>query len=42
MKNTKSSDERISQIIFAKVYPLYLAKIEKKGRTREELDAVSR
>ena len=27
-------------MIFASVYPLYLAKIEKKGRTKEELDQV--
>ena len=26
----------------ASVYPLYLAKVERKGRTREELDAVIR
>jgi len=26
----------------ASVYPLYLAKVEKKGRTRDELDAVLR
>ena len=26
----------------ASVYPLYLAKVEKKGRTRQELDAVIR
>ena len=26
----------------ASVYPLYLAKLEKKGRTRDELDAVIR
>jgi hypothetical protein len=26
----------------ASVYPLYLAKVEKKGRTRDELDAVIR
>ena len=26
----------------ARVYPLYLAKIEKKGRTKDELDAVIR
>ena len=25
---------------FGAVYPLYLAKVERKGRTREELDAV--
>ena len=33
-------DERIANMIFASVYPLYLAKVEKKGRTREELDQV--
>ena len=27
-------------MIFASVYPLYLAKIKKKGRTKEELDQV--
>jgi hypothetical protein len=26
----------------ARVYPLYLAKVEKKGRTQDELDAVIR
>ena len=31
---------RIFSMAFAAVYPLYLAKIEKKGRTRAELDAV--
>lgn len=27
-------------MIFAKVYPLYIAKAEKKGRTKEEVDEV--
>jgi hypothetical protein len=27
-------------MIFGSVYPLYLAKVEKKGRTKEELDHV--
>jgi len=31
---------RIHATTFASVYPLYLAKVEKKGRTRDELDAV--
>jgi hypothetical protein len=30
--------ERIKKMIFGSVYPLYLAKVEKKGRTKEELD----
>ena len=33
---------RIFTTSFSSVYPLYLAKVEKKGRTREELDAVIR
>ena len=31
---------RIFTTTFASVYPLYLAKVERKGRTKEELDAV--
>ena len=27
---------------FAKVYPLYIAKAEKKGRTKEEVDEIIR
>lgn len=30
----------IGDLIFGKVYPLYLAKVERKGRTRAELEAV--
>ena len=33
-------DERVAKMIFASVYPLYIAKVEKKGRTKEELDEV--
>jgi hypothetical protein len=33
---------RIFSLPLASVYPLYLAKVEKKGRTRDELDAVIR
>jgi hypothetical protein len=32
--------QRIAKMIFASVYPLYLEKVEKKGRTKEELDQV--
>ena len=35
-----SSGHRIFTTTVASVYPLYLAKVEKKGRTRDELDAV--
>ena len=33
---------RVFTMSFASVYPLYLAKVEKKGRTRAELDEVVR
>ncbi len=33
---------RIFGTSFASVYPLYVAKVERKGRTREELDRVIR
>lgn len=42
MGNTSTHDERIAKMIFASVYPLYLAKVEKKGRTKEELDQIIR
>lgn len=40
MNNTKTQDERIAKMIFASVYPLYLAKVEKKNRTKAELNEV--
>ena len=33
-------DQRIAKMTFSSVYPLYLAKVEKKGRTKEELHQV--
>ncbi len=35
-----ASTERVKQMKFETVYPLYLAKVEKKGRTKEELDEI--
>lgn len=40
MKRTLSHDERVAKLVFASVYPHLLAKVEKKGRTREELHQV--
>lgn len=40
MKNTSHHDERFAKMTFVSVYPLYLAKVEKKGRTKEELHQV--
>jgi hypothetical protein len=31
---------RVFKITFASVYPLYIQKVERKGRTKEELDTV--
>jgi hypothetical protein len=33
-------DQRIAKMTFASVYPMYLTKVEKKGRTKEELHQV--
>lgn len=40
MNNSSTQRERIAKMTFATVYPLYLAKVEKKGRTKAELDQV--
>lgn len=40
MNDTSHHDERIAKMTFASVYPHYVAKIEKKGRTKEELHQV--
>ncbi|MCE7055464.1 DUF2200 domain-containing protein [Algoriphagus sp. AGSA1] len=37
MTSTSHHDERIAKMTFASVYPHYVTKIEKKGRTKEEL-----
>ncbi|MDI5898403.1 DUF2200 domain-containing protein [Flavobacterium sp. LB2P84] len=40
MSNTNNHDERIAKMTFSSVYPHYLAKVEKKGKTKEELHQV--
>jgi len=42
MKTTPKHDERIANMTFASVYPYYVTKVEKKGRTKEELHQVIR
>ena len=32
--------DRIAKMTFASIYPLYLSKVEKKGRTQDELNQV--
>jgi hypothetical protein len=40
MKPSDIQDQRFAKMTFASVYPLYLAKVEKKGRTKAELHEV--
>jgi hypothetical protein len=40
MKDTSHHDERIAKMKFSSVYPHYVVKVEKKGRTIEELHEV--
>jgi hypothetical protein len=40
MKTSNTHDRRIANMTLASVYPMYLAKVKKKGRTRDELHQV--
>ena len=40
MHNSNEHNERIAKMTFASVYPMYVSKVEKKGRTKEELHQV--
>jgi hypothetical protein len=40
MNNSDTHQQRIAKMTFASVYPMYVAKVEKKGRTKEELHQV--
>lgn len=40
MNTPIAHDERIAKLTFASVYPVYVAKVEKKGRTKKELNVV--
>ncbi|GIV36795.1 MAG: hypothetical protein KatS3mg032_1174 [Cyclobacteriaceae bacterium] len=42
MRTSAEQDRRIAGMTFSSVYPHYVAKVEKKGRTREELHEVIR
>jgi hypothetical protein len=39
-KPPPGTEERIAKMTFASIYPLYVAKVEKKGRTKKELHEV--
>ncbi|MBS4029479.1 MAG: DUF2200 domain-containing protein [Ignavibacteriales bacterium] len=40
MTTTPEHNERIAKMTFASVYPHYVTKVERKGRTKEELHQV--
>lgn len=40
MNPSDTHNERMANMTFASVYPMYVAKVEKKGRTKEELHQV--
>jgi hypothetical protein len=40
MKTTPEHDEKIAKMTFSSVYPHYVTKVERKGRTKEELHQV--
>jgi hypothetical protein len=40
MKNSDTHNQRMAKMTFASVYPMYFEKVEKKGRTQEELHQV--
>jgi hypothetical protein len=40
MNTSNTHHERMAKLTFASVYPMYLAKVESKGRTKEELHQI--
>lgn len=42
MKENKATLQRVYAMSFASVYPLYIAKAERKGRTKKEVDEIIR
>ena len=40
LNNSNTHNQRIAKMTFASVYPMYVAKVEKKGRSKEELHQV--
>ncbi len=40
MNTSDTHNQRMAKMTFASVYPMYLTKVEKKGRTKEELHQV--
>ena len=42
MKVTAEKNEKVANMVFGTIYPLYLNRLIKNGRTKEELDQVLR
>ncbi len=42
MKNDDATTQRIYTMSVARVYPMYIAKAERKGRTKQEVDEITR
>lgn len=42
MKQDAAATQKIYKIVFGRVYPMYIAKAERKGRTKAEVDEVIR
>ncbi len=40
MNNPSIQSQRVAKMTFASVYPMYVTKVEKKGRTKKELHQV--
>ena len=40
MKVTTEKNEKVANMVFANIYPLYLNRLEKNGRTKEEFHKV--
>lgn len=42
MEVTPEKNEQVANMVFGSIYPHYLSRLEKNGRTKEELDQVLR
>jgi hypothetical protein len=40
MSDSNTHNQRIAKMTFSSVYPMYLAKVERKGKTKEELHQI--
>lgn len=40
MKVTAEKNKKVANMVFASIYPLYINRLEKKGRTKEELNQI--